>query len=258
MTPPESQPPLLSIAQGIARLTLRRPAHRNRLHNEDLAFLVESIERIGRDASVRVLVLDAQVLRERPVFSAGYHTGEFSRERPAIGFEDLVQALERARVVTLCALEGSVYGGATDLVLACDLALAAEGIELRMPAAALGLHYYPSGMQRYVSRLGVSVAKRLFLTAEAVDAATLLRVGFVQELVPREALQARVEALAVQVASLAPLALEAMKASLNEIARGDYDAPRIGARAEATMASEDFAEGCRAFGERRRPLWKGR
>ncbi|TFZ04410.1 enoyl-CoA hydratase/isomerase family protein [Ramlibacter rhizophilus] len=260
MSTPESQslPPSLDIAGGVARITLRRPAHRNRLHNEDLALLVEAFGRVDGDASVRVLVLDAQVLAERPVFSAGYHTGEFDGGRPAIEFEDVVQALERLRPVTICMLAGSVYGGSTDLVLACDLALAAEGIEMRMPAAALGLHYYPSGLQRYVSRLGVSVAKRAFLTAEPLDAETLLRVGYVSELHPRAALAARVDALARHIATLSPLALETTKQSLNELARGEFDAARLRERIDRTMSSEDFAEGRRAFAERRKPRWKGR
>jgi enoyl-CoA hydratase/carnithine racemase len=255
---PESRPPQLEVAQGVARLTLRRPAHRNRLHNEDLAFLMESFRRIDADPSLRVLVLDAHVLPERPVFSAGYNIGDFQAGPPPVPFEDVVDALERLRVVTLCVLEGSVYGGATDFVLACDLAIAAEGIEMRMPAAALGMHYYASGLRRYVSRLGVNFAKRAFLTAEAIDAQTLLRVGYVQELVPRAALPARVDALAAQVASLAPLALEGLKQSLNELGRGESDVQQLRERAQRTMASEDFAEAQRAFADKRRPQWQGR
>ena len=255
---PESRPPQLEVAQGVARITLRRPAHRNRLHNEDLAFLAESFRRIDADPAVRVLVLDAQVLPDRPVFSAGYNIGDFDAGKPEVSFEQVVDALEQVRPVTICVLEGSVYGGATDLVLACDLALGAENIEMRMPAAALGMHYYPSGLRRYVSRLGVNVAKRAFLTAEAIDAQTLLRVGYLQELLPRAELRTRVDALAAQVASLAPLALETLKQSLNELARGDWDQQRLQGRADLTRSSEDFAEARRSFQEKRRPKWQGR
>ncbi len=257
-TAPESQSPLLEIARGVARITLRRPAHRNRLHNEDLVFLMESFRRIDADPDVRLLVLAAQVLPDRPVFSAGYNISEFQAGQPPVPFEEVVDALEQLRVVTLCVLPGSVYGGATDLVLACDLAIAAEDIEMRMPAAALGMHYYPSGLRRYVSRLGVNFTKRAFLTAEALDAQTLLHAGYVQELLPRAALPARVDALAAQVASLAPLALQSLKQSLNELARGEWDAQRLRERAQRTMASEDFAEAQRAFAEKRQPRWQGR
>ena len=257
MIPASSQTPRFEIQDGIARITLARPAHRNRLHNEDLAVLMDLFRRIDDDPAVRVVVLGADVLPERPVFSAGYNTADFEAGPAPVGFEEVVQALERLRPVTLCALNGSVYGGATDIVLACDLALGAEGIEMRMPAASLGLHYYASGLARYVSRLGVSAAKLAFLTAQALDDRTLLRIGFVQELVPRARLDDRVAQLARQVAGLAPLAVRSLKQSLNELARGEFDLARLRAREKATMESEDFAEGRRAFAERRSPSWKG-
>jgi enoyl-CoA hydratase/carnithine racemase len=256
--PPSPQVPRFAVADGVARITLCRPAHRNRLQNEDLATLMDLFRRIDDDPSVRVVVLGAEVLAEKPVFSAGYNTSDFDAGPPEVGFEQVVEALERLRAVTICALNGSVYGGATDFVLACDLALGAEGIEMRMPAASLGLHYYASGLVRYVSRLGVSVAKRAFLTAEPLDAATLLRVGYLQEVVPADRFQARVDALAAHVAKLAPLALQTLKQSLNELGRGDFDIVRLRGREQLTMDSEDFREGRAAFAERRAPSWKGR
>lgn len=258
MTAVPGQVPRFHVEGAVARITLGRPQHRNRLHDEDLAALLDHFERIGADRAIRVVVLQAEVLPERPVFSAGYHTGEFENGPAAAQFEPVMDALEALRPVTICALNGSVYGGATDIPLACDLTVAAEGIEMRMPAAALGLHYYPNGLARYVSRLGVNVAKRAFLTAQAFDDQALLRIGYVQELVPPAALVARVDALAAQVAALAPLALETLKQSLNELARGEHDRERLFARWTRTQASEDFAEGRRAFSERRPPLWKGR
>ncbi|TFZ02691.1 enoyl-CoA hydratase/isomerase family protein [Ramlibacter henchirensis] len=253
-----SQTPRFSVQDGIARITLARPAHRNRLQNEDLAVLKDRFHQIDQDTTVRVVVLTAEVLPERPVFSAGYNTADFEAGPPAVGFEEVVEALERLRPVTVCALNGSVYGGATDFVLACDLALGAEGIEMRMPAASLGIHYYASGLVRYVSRLGVSAAKRAFLTAEPLDAQTLLRIGYLQEVVPAAQLDERVEALARHIAGLAPMAVQTLKQSLNELARGEYDIAQLRAREKATMQSDDFAEGRRAFAERRAPVWKGR
>ena len=252
------QTPRFEVHEGVASITLARPGHRNRIQNEDLSTLLELFGRIDRDPAIRAVVITAEVLPDRPVFSAGYHTGEFDAGPPEVGFESVVQALERLRPVTICALNGSVYGGATDFVLACDLAVGAEGIEMRMPAAALGLHYYGSGLVRYVSRLGVNVAKQAFLTGQAIKAETLLRVGYVQELLPAAELQPHVQQLAHRVAGLAPLALESLKVSLNEIARGEADLPRLDARQKASMASEDFAEGRQAFKERRPPIWKGR
>ena len=137
------------MAEAVATITLNRPAHRNRLHNEDLALLLEHFARIDADPSIQVTVLTGKVVQPRPVFCAGYHIGEFGEARePEVSFEGVAQALERLRPITICALPGSVYGGATDLALACDFRLGVQGMEMHMPAGALGIHYYP---QRHAS-----------------------------------------------------------------------------------------------------------
>lgn len=165
-TDPRQAPALTRSADGrCARITLRRPAHRNRLHAEDLLALRAHFRAIDADPAIRVVVLDAQVQGPRPVFCAGYHLGEHGGEHPDATFEQVADALEHLRPVTVCALAGSVYGGATDLVLACDFAIGVTGLQARMPAAALGLHYYPGGLSRFVSRLGLVQAKRAFLAA---------------------------------------------------------------------------------------------
>lgn len=249
--------PLLTLEGGVATLTLNRPAHRNRLHNDDLRVLLQHFQAINDDASVRVAVLTGSVLPERPVFCAGYHIGQHGGEHADATFEAVADALEALRPVTVCALNGSVYGGATDFALACDFAIGVEGMEMRMPAAALGLHYYPGGISRYVSRLGLVNAKRAFLGAETFAAPELLRMGYVQQLVPAEQFAAAVESRLHQLLQMAPLALQTLKASLNEVARGDFDAARLRERQHFTQASRDFAEGCQAFGERRKPAFTG-
>ena len=142
--------PVLQIADGIATITLNRPAQRNRLENNDLKTLLAHFAAVNQDAHVRVVVLTANTAGQpKPVFCAGYDIGGFSESAPdKLPFENVPDALASLRPVTVCALNGSVYGGATDLVLACDLRLGLKGIEWRMPATALGLHYYASGLQR--------------------------------------------------------------------------------------------------------------
>ncbi len=251
--------PTLAIDGAVARITLRRPSLRNSLNDDDLRALLEHFSAVDADPAVRVLVLGADTSGQpRPVFSAGYHVGGL--DRPGSGpqvFEQIPDALEALRPVTVCALNGSVYGGATDLVLACDLRVALAGAEWRMPAAALGLHYYPSGLRRYVSRLGLDLAKRAFLTAQPLPVERLAAQGLFDEVLPPADFDAAVERLAAQAAALAPLAAQATKRSLNEIAAGRYDEPALRGRERLTQASADFAEGRRAFGERRPPRFNG-
>ena len=122
-----------------------------------------------------------------------------------------------------------------------------------MPAGRLGIHYYPGGLRRFVSRLGLAAAKRLFLTAERIHAAEMLSLGYVDELVPADELEARVAALAEKLAANAPRAVQGMKRALNEIARGDFDEAAARRRHAESLTGEELREGLAAYRERRAP-----
>src|SRR5581483_6507145 len=147
-----------------ATIRLNRPRHLNRLEPEDLRTLLALFERVEADAGLRVLVLTGT----GRAFSAGFDLGAIGAppDTPAPAFEDVVNRLEDLTLPTICRINGGVYGGSTDLALACDFRIGTDTAEMFMPAARLGLHYYPGGIKRYVSRLGVDNAKRFFLTAE--------------------------------------------------------------------------------------------
>ena len=252
---------MLAIEGHVATLTLNRPAHRNRLEDADLHTLLHHMALVDAAPAVRVLLLTANTQGQpRPVFSAGYHLGGFDGEAhdPQL-FEKIPDALAALRPVTICALNGSVYGGATDLVLACDLRIGLAGTELRMPATALGLHYYPSGLQRFVTRFGVNGAKRAFLTARPFSAERLLQMGCLEQLAADNGeFEQMVAALAADVAKLAPLAVQASKQSLDEIATGRSNLAAMREREKLTAHSADFAEGRAAFLEKRNPMFAGR
>jgi len=256
----QASAPVLRIEDGVATITLNRPAQRNRLENADLKALLAHFETVNQNPQVRVLVLTANTSGQpKPVFCAGYDIGGF--DEPGHGatfFEEIPDALAALRPVTICALNGSVYGGATDVVLACDLRIGLQGIEWRMPATALGLHYYPSGLQRYVSRFGLAGAKRAFLTARPFSAEQLNAMGLLEALVTPQEWDATLQALVQDVLALAPLAVQETKKSLREIETGQADVARLREREHMTSRSADFAEGRAAFAERRKPVFVGR
>src|SRR5215813_7979314 len=249
--------PLLDISGARATIRLNRPRHHNRLEADDLGVLMKLFDQVEADPAVRVLVLTGT----GRTFSSGYDLGSVAEravsanEAPSAGsaFEVVVNRLEDLSLPTICRLNGGVYGGSTDLALACDFRIGVDTAEMFMPAARLGLHYYKSGIRRYVSRLGVDNAKKLFLTAEKISAPEMLRIGYLTAMVPPEVLDEEVDRLATLLAANAPVAMAGMKRTINEIARGKLDEAAADARARASMRGAEIKEGVRARAEKRPP-----
>jgi enoyl-CoA hydratase len=248
--------PVVSLEGARATIRLNRPKHLNRLQPEDLQALLRSFDRIEADPAIRVMVLTGT----GRAFSAGYDLGSLAErahkdEEQTAGsaFEVVVNRLEDLSVPTICRLNGGVYGGATDLALACDFRIGVDTAEMFMPAAQRGLHYYTSGIMRYVSRLGADNAKKLFLTAQKIHAPEMLRIGFLTAMVPRKALDEEVDRLASTLAGNAPMAMRGMKRTINEFARGRLDEAAADQRAIESMRSAEIKEGIRAFAEKRPP-----
>src|SRR6516162_5584388 len=242
----QSTAPVVTVTDSRAVVRLNRPCEHNRLEPADLAVLRETFDRFDADPSIRVLVLTGT----GKSFSSGFHIGALAdrlagkdvADEDRNAFEHMVDRLEALRVPTIAALNGSVYGGATDLALACDFRIGVEGMRLLMPS----------------TRLGVAAAKKLFLTAQPIDAAEMLRIGYLDEIVSAADLMNRAEALAATLAANAPLAVVGLKRAINEAAVGTLDRDALGTVRAFCAASADHAEGVRAWAEKRarvrRPL----
>jgi enoyl-CoA hydratase len=253
----ETGTPVLTLDGARATIRLNRPKHLNRLQPDDLEALLKLFDRLEADPLIRVLVLTGT----GRAFSAGYDLGSIAERAASAGeqqsagsaFEVVANRLEDLSMPTICRLNGGVYGGSTDLALACDFRIGVDTAEMFMPAARLGLHYYTGGIRRYVSRLGADNAKKLFLTAQKIEASEMLRIGYLTACVPAESLDEEVDRLAGVLAGNAPAAMRGMKRAINEFSRGRLDEAASDQRARDSMRGAEIKEGIRAFSEKRPP-----
>jgi enoyl-CoA hydratase/carnithine racemase len=240
------QPPGLAVDGAVATLTLRRPSQHNRIAPEDSDIIRDYLRQLEATPDIRLLVITGSGDK---TFSSGYTLGAI-RDQLDSRFEDMLDHVERFPLPTACALNGSVYGGATDLALCCDFRIGVRGSRFLMPASRIGLHYYPGGIRRYVTLLGLATAKKLFLSAQAIDDEEMLRVGFLHELVAPDQLNATIRAYADSILACERKVLATMKVDLmgqaagmasETVLRGHYDqslkSPELAARLEALEAS---------------------
>jgi enoyl-CoA hydratase/carnithine racemase len=250
-------------APHVARLTIDNPSRRNALDHEILDALAATVATLD----ARCLLLTAT----GSVFSAGYDIGNltpqgFAERAEALvahPFHDALEAVEQFPFPAVAALNGHTIGGGLELALACDLRVAAQSARLGLPPARLGLVYSHTGLRKFVDVIGAARTRELFFTARSIPAVTAERWGLVNEMVADDELAERGVELAACIGALAPLSQRGNKRVLRELlgAEGELD-PAVERELvelrENCFHSEDFAEGVRAFAEKRRPRWTGR
>jgi enoyl-CoA hydratase/carnithine racemase len=239
-------PPSLTIAGAAATIRFERPSEHNRLDPDDIPILRAHLSRVAALPDLRAVVITGSGAR---TFSSGFTLGAILARLDA-SFENMLDEIEALPLPTICALNGSVYGGATDLALCCDLRIGVRGSRMFMPAAKLGLHYYPGGLRRFVATVGLAHAKRIFLTARSLRAEEMLRIGFLTELVPRSALDARVGEYVAALGECEPTVVKSMKRQLNALARGEIEEGRSRAAYERSLASAELKQRLAALTKR--------
>ncbi|MCU0818143.1 MAG: enoyl-CoA hydratase [Beijerinckiaceae bacterium] len=255
---------LYEVSGGQARITLSNAARHNAMTLGMWQDLPKAVARAVADDAVRIIVVAGA---GEKAFCAGADISEFGETRSTeeqIGIYN--EAVEQANVVlagaskpTIALIRGICFGGGFGLAMSCDLRLATDDSRFRIPAARLGLGYDYSGIESLVRKIGMAGVAELLLSARIFDSADAQRYQILHRLWPRADFEAGAEGYLGDMASNAPLTLQAVKRALIEISRPE--AEREPAAADALVAkcfaSLDYKEGQRAFLEKRPPVFRG-
>ncbi|MGE0255767.1 MAG: enoyl-CoA hydratase-related protein [Alphaproteobacteria bacterium] len=249
-------------ARGVATLTLNRPELHNAFDDALIAALHEAFEALrGRD-DVRVLVLAGA----GKSFCAGADLNWMRRmgaadraenEAGALRMADMFEALDTLPCVTVARVHGAAFAGATGLIAACDVAIAAEDSRFAISEVRVGIA--PATIAPYVlAAMGPRAARRYWLTGERFDGIEAARVGLVHAAVPVAELDAAVEGVVAAALGNGPAALKACKALIRATAGPVTEETRraTAARIAALRATPEGREGIASFLEKRRPAWQ--
>jgi enoyl-CoA hydratase len=254
---------LHEVRDGVAYVTFNRPQARNALTFAMYERLAEICNGANQDRGIKAILITGAGDK---AFAAGTDISQFrafDKEQDALDYEAridrVMNAIERCRVPTIAAIHGACTGGGASIASCCDLRIASRDMRYGFPVArTLGNCLSLASYSRLVYLVGAARVKDIVFRARLIEGPEALAAGLVSELLDDQAaLMQRAEELARQVASHAPLTLQATKEALlrlrPEVAHGEGNDLVL-----MCYMSEDFREGMDAFLNKRKPVWKGR
>jgi methylmalonyl-CoA decarboxylase len=247
----------------VGTITLDHAAKRNALSEAMVLQIVAALAHL-KEQRARVTILRATPGVQ--VWSAGHDVRELpAGRRDPLGWHDplrhLIREIEQFAAPVIAMIEGGVWGGACETVLACDLIVAAPSATFAVTPAKLGVPYNVSGMLTFLNAADLRIVKEMVFTARPISAERALQVGLVNHLVPAAELEAFTMDLARTIAGNAPLSIAVMKEQLRILAGAHPMSPqgfeRVQGLRRVVYDSDDYREGISAFLEKRTPAFQG-
>jgi len=252
----------LRFDRGVATVTLNRPDVRNAFNDEVIAELTGAFVQYGEHAEVRCIVLAGN----GPAFCAGADLNwmkkmagysHLENEADAMRLADMLRTIYFSPKPVVAKVQGDCYAGGMGLVAACDIVVAADGVNFCLSEVKLGL--IPATISPYVIKaMGDQAARRYFLTAERFDAREAHRLGLAHEVVPAEQLDAKVTEIVKALVSNSPNAVREAKKLVRDVAGLPVDDALLAdtaGRIAGIRASSEGREGVASFLEKRKPSW---
>jgi len=248
--------------RGVAELRLNRPELHNAFDDALIAELTTTLQQLNDNPAVRVVVLAAN----GKSFSAGAdlnwmqrmaHYNEAENFADSRALAALMHTLNSMLVPTVARVQGAAYGGGVGLVACCDIAIASDNATFALTEVKLGL--IPAVISPYVlGKIGVSAARRYFVSGERFDADTAKQLGLVHEVLDRDELDSYIGKLLDQLLANGPHAMAAAKMLIGRVAHQTIDAGLIDETAQRIArirSSDEGREGVSAFLQKRQPGW---